>query len=265
MEAETGIAVRRFAYNFVILAGALACVLVWLKIEPKDLLGWQMPVTLPHWPWLLLALGLFILGLGSSGYTLYRSLRTPPLRYTPPLELDEVAREGVAFQNKLIELGRSIDGILTPLQTEAIQLSTKLLEFVKELGEPPPPKYTREQFDNMHSGEMKKLCNAHDGDWLEAVEYYGNGQFLLTQQGYSSEIVARCNRLLPWYEKVKARYALEFKEKVETLSYRFAVEAVSDGKLLVPIQGRDGIKNIRAVASKLWELSYTVAEKRNGL
>jgi hypothetical protein len=68
--------VRNFFYQFIILAGALACVLVWLKIEPKDLLGWHVAVTLPHWLWLAVAIVLFVVGMVPSGYSLYRSLQT---------------------------------------------------------------------------------------------------------------------------------------------------------------------------------------------
>ncbi|MGA8764076.1 MAG: hypothetical protein WB562_14515 [Candidatus Sulfotelmatobacter sp.] len=67
--------VRKFLYHLIILAGALACVLVWLKIEPKDLWGWHLSVTLPHWMWLAAATVLFLVGITSSGYSLYRSLR----------------------------------------------------------------------------------------------------------------------------------------------------------------------------------------------
>jgi hypothetical protein len=110
---------------------------------------------------------------------------------------------------------------------------------------------------------MRKLIEAEDGDWFEACTYYGTGDFQLSAQGYSNQIIARCNRLLPWYEKVRARYALDFKDQVEKLHNRFAVEGASDDTLLIAIQGRDGIKKIKAIASKLWELAYTISEKRN--
>jgi hypothetical protein len=39
MDARVRKSITTFLYHFIIWAGALACVLVWLKIEPKDLWG----------------------------------------------------------------------------------------------------------------------------------------------------------------------------------------------------------------------------------
>lgn len=217
----------------------------------------------PESPAIHLWMILLILTWALVGYSIYISRRVRHFEFSPPPEIDEATRQSVAYQNKLIELGRNIDGVLNPVQIEAIQLSTKLLEFVKGLGNPPAPKYTREQYDKMPSSEMKKLIQAEDGDWIEACTYYGTGDFQLSTQGYSNQIIARCNRLLPWYEKVRARYALEFQQQVENLRNRFAIEGMSDHALTMPVQGRDGIKTIKAIASKLWELAYTVTEKRN--
>ena len=114
----------------------------------------------------------------------------------------------------------------------------------------------------MPSSEMKKLIQAEDGDSIEACTYYGTGDFQLSTQGYSNQIIARCNRLLPWYEKVRARYALEFQQQVENLRNRFAIEGMSD-RAYDASAGQRCIKTIKAIASKLWELAYTVTEKRN--
>ena len=45
-------------------------------MKPKDFWGWRVSVALPHWIWLASGILLFVVGLASSGYTLYRSLRT---------------------------------------------------------------------------------------------------------------------------------------------------------------------------------------------
>jgi hypothetical protein len=77
MEGRVWKAIRIFSYHLVILAGAVSCVLVWLKIDPKDLWGWHVPLSPPHWAWLLSAILLFVVGMLSSGYSLYQSLRIP--------------------------------------------------------------------------------------------------------------------------------------------------------------------------------------------
>ena len=55
-----------FAYKVICACGALACVFVWLDIKPKDLWGWRVTLSLPHWLWLLAALVLFALSIFSS-------------------------------------------------------------------------------------------------------------------------------------------------------------------------------------------------------
>src|SRR6266576_6163840 len=203
---------------------------------------------------LIYAAGLYCVKLWSLG-------RSAPASLPTSSELTEEQIESIAYQNKLIELGRSVDGVLRPLQIDALQLSTNLLEFIKQLCVPPTPKYSRKQYERMPSEEMRKLINAQDGDWIEASIYYGAGNFTLTAQAYEKEMVARWTRLFPWYEKVRARYALEFKEKVDKLNNRLAVEGIRDDSFSLPVADRDGVNNIRVIASKLWESAYAVAEK----
>jgi hypothetical protein len=178
-------------------------------------------------------------------------------------EITEEMRQSVAYQNKLIELGRSIEGILNPLQIEAIQLSAELLTFLKRLGPPPTPKYSAKDIENMPTAQMDALVRAEDGDFAEACEYYqGDGQlFIQTANSYSNKITARWKRLLPWYQKLAASYALELKDKVETMRNRFIIEGFTDEVLLLPIEGKGGEKRVRAIAAKLWELAYRVGEK----
>jgi len=110
---------------------------------------------------------------------------------------------------------------------------------------------------------MKELIDAEDGDFAEACEYYqGDGAlFIQTANPYSNKITAQWKRLLPWYQKVAASYALEFAERVEKMRYRFTLEGMGDGVFFLPIQGRDGERHIRAIAAKLWELAYKSGEK----
>lgn len=147
---------------------------------------------------------------------------------------------------------------LTPLQKDALQLSAELLKFLKRLGPAPAPKYTAEAIANMTSAQMKSLIDAEDGDFAEACEYYqGDGTlFIQTANAYSNKITAHWKRLLPWYQKVAASYALEFRDKVETMRNRFLLEGLTDEALLMPIEGKFGEKRARNIAAKLWELAY---------
>jgi len=153
---------------------------------------------------------------------------------------------------------------LTPLQKDALQLSVDLLKFLKRLGPPPAPKYTGEDINNMTSAQMKKLIEAEDGDFAEACEYYqGDGTlFVHTANAYSNKITAQWKRLLPWYQKLAASYALEFKDKVETMRNRFLLEGMTgDEVLLMPVEGKYGEQRVRNLAAKLWELAYKTGEK----
>jgi hypothetical protein len=148
----------------------------------------------------------------------------------------------------------------SPLQKDALQLSTELLRFLKRLGPPPAPKYTEEDLDKMTADQMKVVINAQDGDYLEAFQYYLKWDGFTTQ-ALANENTARWTRLYPWYQRLAASYALEFKDKVEQLRNRFLVAGITNVVLPSPIEGRDGEKDIRAIAAKLWELAYKAGDK----
>jgi hypothetical protein len=150
---------------------------------------------------------------------------------------------------------------LTALQVEAMQLSSELLDFLRRLGPPPAPKYTAEEIDKMTGAQMEALIKANDGDFLEACEYYRPGGIAFTRQGLENQLTSHWTRLLPWYRKVEAAYALELRSKVETMCNRFLMYGFSDNELPCPVEGRDAEKNIRTMASKFWELAYKVGEK----
>jgi hypothetical protein len=81
---------------------------------------------------------------------------------------------------------------------------------------------------------MKALIQANDGDFLEACEYYRQGSITFSPTQLESQVTRHMKRLLPWYQKVAAKYALEMKGKVETMRNRFAVEGMADSTLLLP-------------------------------
>ncbi|MGB6742390.1 MAG: hypothetical protein WBE38_01950, partial [Terracidiphilus sp.] len=137
--------------------------------------------------------------------------------------------------------------------------------FITAQGPPPTPKYTREQIDAMSSSQTKKLIEKKDKDFDFACEFYYGGNISeggpKTADQLHALMMARFMLLDPWYEKVRAGYELEFRSEVEATYNRFALEQLSDEILKVPIQGKMGRENVRAIASKLWELAYKLREK----
>jgi hypothetical protein len=175
--------------------------------------------------------------------------------------------ESVAFQNRLIELGRSIDGVLGQRQIEALQVSTDLLKFLERMGTEPLPKYTAEEINTMPLSKSRALVVNQDGDYAEACEYHSrDGAWFFprtwqNQDGMVNEMMTRWNRLYPWYQKVASGYALEMKTRVETLRHRFIVDGLDDESISLPVEGRDGAKNIGAIAKAFWLLAYKARER----
>jgi hypothetical protein len=168
-----------------------------------------------------------------------------------------------AVGKRIQSTGASSRAPLAPLQEDAIALSVELLDFLKRLGPPPAPKYTAEEIAKMTSSQMRELIDADDGDFGEAMEYHqGDGVlFIQTANAYSNKITARWKRLLPWYQKVGASYALDFKDKVDKIRNRFVLEGMTADALLLPVEGKEGEKRIRDIAATLWELAFKISEK----
>ncbi|HZL50548.1 MAG TPA: hypothetical protein VFC37_06320 [Terracidiphilus sp.] len=154
---------------------------------------------------------------------------------------------------------------LSPLQIDALTLSTRLLQFIEAQGPPPIPKYTREQLDAMSSERWKALVQSGDKDFDFACEYYYGGNLDRTTPESRDEVHkqmnARAMLLHSWYQKIRAAYNLNFKKKVEEMYHRFVLEELAEQVLLVP----DGIgmrkEDVLAIANKLWELAYKLREK----
>jgi hypothetical protein len=70
------IAIGKATLAIIGAAGAVACILVWLKVEPKDV----RTMTWPHWLWLIGALILFGISLTASLGSLYRATRKDKLQ-----------------------------------------------------------------------------------------------------------------------------------------------------------------------------------------
>ena len=142
--------------------------------------------------------------------------------------------------------------VLTPLQLEAVQLSTDLLKFVESFGQPPPPKYTNDQINNMTSDEMGRLIKANDGDFAEAYEFHKGDGGAFAQHHFRWESSWRTSEGSGPGTKSAGRLCLTVQRGRRTHAYPFAVEGLADDGLLLPVDGRDGVKNIKTIASRLW-------------
>jgi hypothetical protein len=171
-------------------------------------------------------------------------------------ELRESAARNLEYRGQLAMFG--------PLQFDALQLSTTLLNFLKRLGPEPPPKYSRDQIAKLSATETKRLIETKDGDFSEACAYHDGDQriFDISADSLYRGMQNRHVRMLPWYEKLRASYALELKSKVEEIRNRFSIEGLSDGVLILPVQDFNGLKNVQLIAAKLWELAFTLEERK---
>lgn len=178
---------------------------------------------------------------------------------------DDFQQKYAACENRAIqldrELGSRIKLPLTPLEIDALYMTVDLVTFLKELGPPPTPKYTSDDVYKMPSDKMKTLIEAGDIDFAEACEYYELGGAQPAK--LNAPVIAKWKQKYPWYQKLEAGYALRFKDRVETLRNRFLLEGITDdGAFQLPVEYRDGAKNIRTIAAKCWEFAYRGFESR---
>jgi hypothetical protein len=283
-----GKTILRLCAEVIIVLGAFACTLQWLGIKPTD---FHMTVSVPHVVWLIVGLALFGISLWSSLRTCIwqaKRLAESDKRHWEAIsraditnaaerlrdteahreEIEKLEAEKRAALDEISDLKSKL-GFLSPLQQDALFLSTRLLDFIEAQGQPPQPKYTRAEIDRMSSAETERLLRAHDRDFDFACEFhFGGGNFFdgpRTADELSKLMTARFMLLDPWYEKVRASYDLQFRDEVEQMRNRFSVEGLPDDVLRVPVQGKMGRENIKAIASKLWELSYKLRDREISL
>jgi hypothetical protein len=181
---------------------------------------------------------------------------------------DHFQQEYATAANKVSQLANELATRLSvppsQLQRDAISLSFALLDFLKQVGPPPPPKYTRDELDNMPSTVMRRLIDAQDGDFLEAMAFHHGDDrvFGVTGEGVYNNVATRLTRLLPWYQKVKHQYELEFADKMKRISNRIGAEGITKGELLTDIGWWDSLDGIHSKASVLWNTAYELAERQ---
>jgi hypothetical protein len=183
-------------------------------------------------------------------------------RTTVQKECARVTNKAIELEHQLADAQTQLKNMppVSPLQKDALKLSIELLDFVKQIGPVPAPKYTAEDIANMTASQMKPLMQ--DEDFLEALQYYQPNEVAFTRTQSEKQLTAYGKRIYPWYQKLEATYALEgFNDKVEKLRNRFLLEGITDDVLLMPIEGKYGVERVRNIASKLWELAYKTGEK----
>jgi hypothetical protein len=179
---------------------------------------------------------------------------------------DHFQQDYAITANRVIQLEKEVSARiklpLTPLEVDGLYTSFDLLNYLKEMGSPPPLKYTAKDLKNMPSQKMKELFIAEDVDFSEACEYHNKGG-AQTQPDLYKQVMERWKRKYPWFQKMEAGYALRFKDRVETLRHRFLLEGIADdGILNLSVENRDGPKIIETIAAKLWQLVFESVGKR---
>jgi hypothetical protein len=178
-------------------------------------------------------------------------------------QCEEEGRIAAAKANKL----EAQSTIFSSLQMDALGLSAKLLDFIEQQGSPPVPKYTAEEIRSMALSKSRSLIESNDRDYDFACEFHFGGRDEAAQGDWSAvrfqtQMMARISLLDPWYEKVRASYALsKLGEEVKRMRDRFAVEGLVENDLNLPIEGAKARENIKKVAAYLWGLAYKIREK----
>jgi hypothetical protein len=170
--------------------------------------AWQYIRHRPIDWWGMVALGALVCGVLGS---LLRLQRCPmqkdatsslsPNKITPepsvPLpwegySSEEACKSATAEQNRLVKLGQSVDGLLTPLQTEIINLRADLVAFLDEYGSfPEPPNRPPLPFDV--------------------------GTFTPGQKEWIQSVIAWTHQYYEWARKLKYGYREKFAPRVLNL------------------------------------------------
>jgi hypothetical protein len=113
---------------------------------------------------------------------------------------EEIWRAAVAAQNKLIELGRSVEGLFRPLQIDAFRLAQQMRGFLETLGPRP------------------------DVDWTGAK----------TSEEVAERLSRRRAAQVPWESQLVNGYRLRFSEEVRKIMLRLGEAGVENSLKLQP-------------------------------
>ena len=170
--------------------------------------------------------------------------------------------DAINEQNRLVNLGHSVDGYFIELQIDALQLATEILRFVHDLGIPPAPKYTFEEIQAMSSDKSGKLLRANDGDFIESCAIMEVELGQLTTEQAAASMSARSTRLYHWFQKVEGKYNTTLRGRVEVMRDRFAAEGLAEAPIVFALTFCfNPEERIRGMAIKFWEMAYKIVEK----
>jgi len=174
------------------------------------------------------------------------------------------APAGIADKVPVLDISDSLEikvlPMLTPLQTDAVNLSMTILDFLARLGPAPIPRYTWDQISQMPSDRARVLIESKDIDYAEACEFQASRHVKETPfvKAYYPGPIGR------WFETVRAKYALtNIGTEVEKLRNRFAAEGLDTDNLTVQVDGRFGYENAQKIAATLWNLAFRVRSRVN--
>jgi hypothetical protein len=115
-------------------------------------------------------------------------------------ESEEAWKKAVAEQGRLVSLGHSVDGLLTPLQIEAFRLANEVQSFYAEVG--PQPQYPEE---------------IQDG----------------TKEGIVAALEKFSDRLRPYRDRMEHGFELRFAERINRTIREFAVQGIKNSSIRI--------------------------------
>lgn len=104
---------------------------------------------------------------------------------------EEVWKQSIAEQNRLIELGRSMEGVLTSTQIEILRLRRSIIKWFADLPE----------------------CPVMDATGLEA-------------DNADRRTAANSRKIFEWSERIRHAYAIEFAPKVVEVAHKLGLDGI---------------------------------------
>jgi hypothetical protein len=155
-----------FGGKLVMYLGSLACILQWLDIKPEDFRMTPAPHSIA---WLVLGLSLFAIGIGSSGYSLYRNVAADPCR-----------------------------GLFTPLQIKMLRLRQGLIDLLAS--EPNPEQGAG--FVTAHNRRDERLASKYEVGLKQSATALFHQLRIMGLAGDRMKYLAEESRTAPLFEEL---------------------------------------------------------------
>jgi chromosome segregation ATPase len=260
--------IGRICFDIVVGAGALACVLAWLEVKPKDvrMMAW------PHWLWLIGALILFAINLGSSLRSLYLSMVADKRVSAKIASINQANAEQIARINKQHEsdeyrIRQARDEITAELraakekylaeniektncQKELATAQSRVRELQSEL---PPLRLTDAVTKIPSAVQMEILEVAND------LELFGKNfeQAPEIRDRPEAEYAGWMVEKDQWSRKLDHAYSDKFSERITKMSHKLGARGL-EVEGLIPANMRS-LETLRGVVVTLQNLFWQVA------